>query len=312
MIYVSFVLLDEADFFPPGQQQDARDVSERYIGKSNPYIVMVSTPNAPNGLFENIERETDSACLYKRLHLDYTYGIDRIYTPLEIEKAKSSPSFEREYNLKYLGLIGNVFHTKDIENSIAEYDIDNVIINSYTYKSMGIDCGFGSSAFGIVITRMTEGKIQILFADEFEKPDYNEMLQKVLELRRRYGVDVIYVDGANPEFIRSIKLDTGEMPDSLRYSQYIERARKYKRPVEEYMKVIPVHFSTEHKSMLTHCKMMVEKQAISIHPKFVKLVTSLRTAIENGEGVLDKAATSYDDVFDAFRLAMKFYRFDNL
>ena len=30
---VSFILLDEADFFPPGQQQDARDVSERYIGK---------------------------------------------------------------------------------------------------------------------------------------------------------------------------------------------------------------------------------------------------------------------------------------
>jgi hypothetical protein len=39
---VSFILLDEADFFPPGQQQqaDARDVSERYIAKSNPYIVM--------------------------------------------------------------------------------------------------------------------------------------------------------------------------------------------------------------------------------------------------------------------------------
>jgi hypothetical protein len=26
---VSFILSDEADFFPPGQQQDARDVSER-------------------------------------------------------------------------------------------------------------------------------------------------------------------------------------------------------------------------------------------------------------------------------------------
>ena len=38
---VSFILLDEADFFPPGQRQDARDVSERYIAKSNPYIVMV-------------------------------------------------------------------------------------------------------------------------------------------------------------------------------------------------------------------------------------------------------------------------------
>jgi late competence protein required for DNA uptake (superfamily II DNA/RNA helicase) len=31
---VSFILLDEADFFPLGQQKDARDVSERYIAKS--------------------------------------------------------------------------------------------------------------------------------------------------------------------------------------------------------------------------------------------------------------------------------------
>jgi len=30
LVNVSFVLLDEADFFPPGQQQDARDVSEVY------------------------------------------------------------------------------------------------------------------------------------------------------------------------------------------------------------------------------------------------------------------------------------------
>jgi hypothetical protein len=112
---VSFILLDEADFFPRGQQQDARDVSERYIAKSNPYIVMVSTPNAPDGLFERIEKESEDTCLYKRIFLDYTYGIGKIYTQEEIEKAKQSPSFEREYNLKYLGKIGNVFHIKDIE-----------------------------------------------------------------------------------------------------------------------------------------------------------------------------------------------------
>ena len=64
---VSFILLDEADFFPPGQQQDARDVSERYIAKSNPYIVMVSTPNVPDGLFERIEKEAEETCIYKRL-----------------------------------------------------------------------------------------------------------------------------------------------------------------------------------------------------------------------------------------------------
>src|ERR671939_380854 len=115
---VSFILLDEADFFPPGQQQDARDVSERYIAKSNPYIVMVSTPNAPDGLFERIEKEPADTCLYKRISLDYTYGIGKIYTAEEIEKAKQSPSFEREYNLKNLVKIDNVSHTNDSEAAI--------------------------------------------------------------------------------------------------------------------------------------------------------------------------------------------------
>jgi hypothetical protein len=29
--------------------------------------------------------------------------------------SESIPSFEREYNLKYLGLLENIFHTKDID-----------------------------------------------------------------------------------------------------------------------------------------------------------------------------------------------------
>jgi hypothetical protein len=135
-----FILLDEADFFAVGQQADARNVSERYIAKSDPYIVMISTPNAPGGLFETIEKEPDNVCIYKRLKLDYTYGLDGIYTREEIEKAKTSPSFEREYNLKYLGRIGNVFHTKDIDTAISKkYDLGYV--NPSTSKSMGIDPG---------------------------------------------------------------------------------------------------------------------------------------------------------------------------
>ena len=39
-----FIFLDEADMFRKGEQEDVRHVSERYIGKSDPYIVMVSTP----------------------------------------------------------------------------------------------------------------------------------------------------------------------------------------------------------------------------------------------------------------------------
>ena len=42
-----FIFMDEADFFRKGEREEVRHVSERYIGKSCPYIVMVSTPNAP-------------------------------------------------------------------------------------------------------------------------------------------------------------------------------------------------------------------------------------------------------------------------
>jgi hypothetical protein len=139
-----FILVDEGDFFPPGQQQDARDVSERYIAKSNPWIVMISTPNAPDGLFERIEKEPESSCLYKRLFLDYTYGLNRIYTEDEIAEAKRSPSFEREYNLKYLGLIGNVFRTKDIDAAIeggrnlCTKNSPEVNFSSYTLKAMAL------------------------------------------------------------------------------------------------------------------------------------------------------------------------------
>jgi hypothetical protein len=310
---VSFILLDEADFFPPGQQQDARDVSERYIAKSNPYIVMVSTPNAPDGLFERIEKEAEDTCIYKRLFLDYTYGVGKIYTAEEIEKAKASPSFEREYNLKYLGKIGNVFHTKDIEAAIEKgrkYNPDDYNPYYFTSKSMGIDPAYGSSAFGIVVTQWIDNHIQILYAEEHHRPDYNEMLSLVYGLISKYQVDKVYIDGANPSFIKSLKLQIGEDAD---YDKVIAsyRSEKLGDNWSQDMRIVPVNFNTEHKAMLGHCKMLLEHDGgrIAINPyRFDKLITSIRTAVDN-DGTLDKEATSYNDIFDAFRLASKFYHF---
>jgi hypothetical protein len=75
------------------------------------------------------------------------------------------------------------------------------------------------------------------------------------------------------------------------------------------MTVVPVHFVKEHRRMLAHVKKILEynQGAIAINPRFDKLITSIRTAVEKGEGSLDKEATSYDDTFDAFRLALQFY-----
>ena len=48
---------------------------------------------------------------------------------------------------------------------------------------------------------------------------------------------------------------------------------------------------------------------VAINPTFDKLITALRTAVDN-DGTLDKESTSYNDIFDAFRLALKFYRYE--
>jgi hypothetical protein len=79
------------------------------------------------------------------------------------------------------------------------------------------------------------------------------------------------------------------------------------------MRIVPVNFNSEHKGMLGHCKMIFEADGgrIAINPdKFDKLITALRTAVDN-DGTLDKEATSYNDVYDAFRLALKFYHFED-
>ena len=74
-------------------------------------------------------------------------------------------------------------------------------------------------------------------------------------------------------------------------------------------KIIPVAFSKEHKAMLAHCKELMEYQNgyVAINPVHNKLITALRTAVENGEGLLDKEATSHDDLFDSFRLSLMFW-----
>jgi hypothetical protein len=51
------------------------------------------TPKAPNGLFDKIEKEHESSCIYNWIKLDYTYGLGKIYTKEEIDKAKTIPFF---------------------------------------------------------------------------------------------------------------------------------------------------------------------------------------------------------------------------
>jgi hypothetical protein len=244
---------------PKFQQEEVRAVSERYIGKSDPFIVIVSTPNAPGGLFQQIEQEPFETCLYKRMRLDYTYGVDKIYTKAEIEKAKQSPSFPREYELQYLGLVGNVFSSLSIENC-QKIHYNPSQINPNAKKSIGIDPGFGSSRFAIVITQYVNGKIQVIHAEEYDRPNFSEMISKVWQLKQLCGyISNIYVDAANPEVWESLKKEFDERYDNQYVKDQFAYCKKYNLHVEDRMIVVPVPFSVEGAHMLQHAKWLMEE-----------------------------------------------------
>ena len=72
------------------------------------------------------------------------------------------------------------------------------------------------------------------------------------------------------------------------------------------MKICPINFQTEHKQMLSHLHVMINKNYLAIPSKYDKLIVSLRTAYAN-EYSLDTDQTSYNDLLDALRLNLKGY-----
>jgi hypothetical protein len=308
-----FIFLDESDYHRKNEQDDVRAVSERYIAKSDPFIVMVSTPNAPGGLFQRIEQEPFDTCIYKKFFLDYLWGVGKIYTNEEIDKAKLSPSFPREYELQYLGLIGNVFSTLSIENcQKIQYNPDN--INPNAKKTFGVDAGFGTSKFAIVVTQFVDGKIQVIFAEEYERPNFQAMINRIWEIKQKCGyISNIYSDAANPEIWESLKREFNEPFNQQYMASQIADCKKYNLHLEDRMIVVPIPFSVEGAHMLQHAKWLMEEtdedgsSLIAIDKRFDKLLTGLRTAVAN-EYKLQKEETSYDDIVDAFRLALTFYK----
>jgi hypothetical protein len=133
------------------------------------------------------EPEQDS--LYYRLHIDYKYGLEGpypIYSQQEIDEAIRSREFPREMMLQFVGVVGNVFSQLSIDNAI-KIQYDPTIINKNAKKSIGIDPGFGSSKFAIVITQYVDGKIQVIHAEEYDRPNFTDMIDKMLQLKQQCG-----------------------------------------------------------------------------------------------------------------------------
>jgi hypothetical protein len=267
-----FIFLDEADFFPPKEQKNARDISERYIAKSDPYIVMVSTPNLPGGLYDAVEKEPEETCIYRRLFLPYTVGMNKIYTTDEIDRAKASPSFEREYNLKYGYGIGNIFSHEVLDPCIAKYDLRLLVDGS---RVLGVDPAYGSSKFAIVGLEQLDEILYVKEAMQYDRPSPSAMLEVVSELAKDYLA--VVVDAAHPGLIRDLS--------------------------GKGLSTTPINFRKELSNMTSLAARVVKEQGIRIHPAFSDLIYQLKAVTYNERGHPDKKKLDFD-LGDAFMSAI--------
>ena len=65
---VSYLFIDEADYFEPSVNSELLHAITRYEEKSDCTTIMTSTPNRPGGLFETIQKDPNSK--YEKIILD--------------------------------------------------------------------------------------------------------------------------------------------------------------------------------------------------------------------------------------------------
>jgi hypothetical protein len=152
---------------------------------------------------------------------------------------------------------------------------------------------------------------------EYPRPDFNGMIQTTRDLLLKYDITFdnrcrIFVDGANPSFIRALKTRVSEEDNYEHFIAHLKTCYGSDFGLQSLiynMFVIPIHFSKEHRNMLAYAKKLLEygSGVVTINPKHTKLITALRTAVEKGEGTLDKEVTSHDEVLDAIRMSLQYW-----
>jgi hypothetical protein len=315
--------IDEASFFGSGggnskEEQEVRSVVEGYIAKTGLSIVMSSTPSVPNTMFEQIMEESDASCMYKRYRLPYTVSLQRpgeplsgIYSQEEIDQARLSPTFSREYELAYGHGLGNVFLENNIKKCIVEYnqpsiqELSNVVIN------VGTDIGFSVSKTACVVSAYLplngESKVHILEAQEFERVSFEHSVDVVYSIMRKYGYSayrknvICLADGSRPEWVSALKSVAGEQAE---FKSLIDYSDKYRIPLDSLMSIIPVNFGGQvGRQLLSHFQMLVSDGALAIAPRYSELLLQMRMAKMRPNQMLLKESNSLD-LIDAASLSL--------
>lgn len=220
--------------------------------------------------------------------------------------------YEADFNIGF----GNLYLPEtidEVEKLGTRYGIPTPDqVHTHTPKSLGIDYGEGSSDMAFVLLEYHDGVVRVLLAEQFSRARFPEMVRFAHDIYDHYDlkrVGKIYVDASAPEYIQELKISIGE---NSNYVPIIAEYRKQKTDLNKTnMKVIPVPFSIYNQPMTQFAKSVVDAGVVAIHPhKFQGLLMDLRNAQTDIHGDLEKDQTNKMDMFDAFRMALRFFKFD--
>ena len=122
------------------------------------------------------------------------------------------------------------------------------------------------------------------------------MIDRIFDIHRKYWNCWSFCDASARGFITSLKIAFGENPNYQKVEDVSPHANK----------IIPVNFSKDGKSMISHMAELFNQDYIAVSEKHDKLIIALRSAIVN-EYSLNKELSAYNDLTDAMRLSLKCY-----
>jgi len=309
-IHVSDIAASDYDYGP------ALDAALTRLANTRGRMVIETPPRGPSGKIYDIyvksREQTDlnhpeGAFHVKQLPVDLAVA-EGVVAAEQVEEYRQM--FGRQYpalfEAEFLAVGGNLFDVGDVERcEILGRKVNFEEPNPHSEKSMGIDPGFASSKFGIVITQSANGQVEVIYANEFGNSTHTKMLQHCWDMATRYNVKKIFVDAQTTSFVRDLKYMFNEKEN---FEADIKLAKRMNQPYEKFMKVVPTSFAKHGDDMLRKLCIIVENGRLAIPPTMMGselLLREMRSAIVIA-GSLDKSKSELD-CLDALRLATNYY-----
>jgi hypothetical protein len=289
------------------------------LANTNGSILIETPPRGPQGTIYNIytksKQRTDLDNPESQFKIFHVYAREAVQAGLisqeflDSEKQRLGPLYPQYYEAEFLASINTVFDLQAIEYTEKlglEMGID-YNAEQFSTTSLGIDPAWGSSKFALVVVQRWNDKARLLYAQTFERPNFDQMLDVTYRLMNKYRIDKAYVDASSSGFISSLKIKVGETTD---YMSLMHQAKKENVKISSYMQVVPVVFSKENKmSMLQNTKQIIEFKDLAVHPSFKSLLDDMRTAVEIN-GILDKGGAQQFDLLEALMLSLEMFHYE--